>query len=104
MPAVARVTDEHQGICDHGMSCCPHNVVGTIVEGSPNTNANGLSVARLNDNVVHNCPHCGTGYVSSCSGTVKANGIGVARLGDSVTYPGGVGTITTASPDVNAGD
>ena len=104
MPALARVTDEHRGICGHGAPCCPHSVVGTIIQGSPDTNANGLPVARLNDSIEHNCPHCGTGHVSSCSSTVKANGIGVARLGDSVTYPGGGGTITIASGDVNAGD
>ena len=103
MPNIARVTDEHRGICDHGELCCPHNVVGTIVQGSPDTFANGLQVARLNDAVVHNCPHCGTGFVSSASGAVRANGIGVARLGDAVTYPGGEGSITTASPNVFAG-
>jgi len=104
MAQAARVTDEHRGICNHGAPCCPHIVVGTIVEGSPDTNINGLAAARLNDAVVHNCPHCGTGFVSSASGTVRANGIGVARLGDSVTYPGGGGTITTASGNVRAGD
>jgi uncharacterized Zn-binding protein involved in type VI secretion len=57
----------------------------------------------LNDSVTHNCPHCGTGYVSSASKTVRANGIGIARLGDSVTYPGGGGTIVTASDNVFAG-
>jgi uncharacterized Zn-binding protein involved in type VI secretion len=102
MPRVARLTDEHRGICGHGAPCCPHSVVGTIIEGSPDTNANALPVARLNDNVIHDCPHCGTGYVSSASDTVIVNGRGVARLGDSVTYPGGGGTITTASPDVIA--
>ena len=104
MPASARVTDEHRGICGHGAPCCPHSVVGTIVQGSPDTNINGLAAARLNDAVVHNCPHCGTGYVSSASGTVNINGIPAARLGDSVTYPGGGGTITTASGDTNTGD
>ena len=103
MARIARVTDEHRGICSHGLDCCPHNVVGTIVEGSPDTLANGLNVARLNDAVIHNCPHCGTGYISSASSTVKANGKGVARLGDTVIYPGGSGTITTSSGDVNAG-
>ena len=103
MSQVARVTDTHQGICSHGLPCCPHNVTGMIVQGSPSTNANGFAVARLNDAVEHNCPHCGTGYVSSCSSVVFADGIGVARLGDSVTYPGGSGVIVTASPNVNAG-
>ena len=103
MPAAARTTDEHRGICGHGAPCCPHNVVGTIVEGSPDTLINGLKAARLNDAVVHNCPHCGTGHVSSASGTVKVNGIPSARLGDTVTYLGGSGVITTASDDTFIG-
>ena len=85
------------------MPCCPHGVSGPIVSCSPDVLANGIAVARLGDGVSHNCPHCGTGNISSASGTVKANGIGVARLGDSVTYPGGGGTIVSASPDVFAG-
>ena len=101
--SIARVTDEHKGICDHGLSCCPHSVIGTITHGSSNININGLPVARLNDKVEHNCPHCGTGYISSCSPTVKINGIGVARLGDTVTYIGGSGVITTASSNVIGG-
>ena len=101
MPAQARVTDEHRGTCSHGASCCPHSVVGTIIEGSPDTFVNGLQAARLNDSVVHNCPHCGTGHISSASGTVSVNGIPAARLGDAVTYPGGGGTITTSSENVS---
>ena len=104
MPQLARVTDEHRGICNHGAPCCPHSVVGAIVEGSPDVFVNGLQAARLDDRVEHNCPHCGTGHISSASGSVFANGIPVARLGDAVTYPGGGGTITTASDDVRAGD
>ena len=103
MPAVAREGDIHSGICSHGAPCCPHGVSGPIVQGSPNVNANGIPVARLNDAITHSCPHCGTGHVSSASGTVFANKIGVARLGDSVTYPGGGGTIVSASPNVFAG-
>ena len=103
MPAVARVGDTHKGICSHGASCCPHNVSGPIVSGSPNVIANGSPVARLGDAVTHDCPHCGTGEISSASETVKANGIGVARIGDSVVYPGGGGTIVSGSPDVFAG-
>ena len=102
MPGFARKGDIHSGICDHGQRCCPHSVSGTITGHSPDTFANGIEVARLNDSVEHSCPHCGTGHVSSASGDVKANGIGVARLGDSVSYPGGGGTIDSASSDVIA--
>ena len=102
MPGVARIGDSHSGICDHGEDCCPHGVSGVIVAGSSNVKANGIGVARLGDAVTHSCPHCGTGNISSASGKVRANGIGVARLGDSVTYPGGGGTITSASVNVVA--
>ena len=104
MSQIARVTDTHEGICNHGLPCCPHSVTGTIVIGSPDVFANDLQVARLNDDVEHNCPHCGTGFISSCSSTVFANNIGVARLGDAVTYPAGSGTIITGSEDVFVGD
>jgi len=103
MPAVARLGDQHTGICDHGQRCCPHKVSGKIASASGNVNANGKGAARLGDSVVHDCPHCGTGEISSASGTVIVNGKGTARLGDSVTYPGGGGTIVSASGDVFAG-
>lgn len=104
MAALARKTDEHRGVCDHGLLCCPHVVVGEIAEGSPDYYVNGLPAARLNDGVTHDCPHCGTGFISSSSQTVMANGRGIARLGDAVTYPAGSGTITMASGNVNVGD
>ena len=100
MQKIARKTDEHRGICDHGILCCPHIVVGTITQGSPNVYASGLPVARLGDTVTHDCPHCGTGYISSASASVFTNGIKTARLGDEVTYPSGKGIITTASNSI----
>lgn len=103
MPKLARVGDVHRGTCSHGADCCPHSVVGTIVGGSPNVRSNKRQQARLGDAVVHNCPHCGTGTITSASTTIRANGKGVARIGDRVTYPGGSGTITTASDDISAG-
>jgi len=103
MAGVARLNDLHAGTCDHGESCCPHNVIGPIIAASGNVNANGRGVARLGDKVTHNCPHCGTGFISSASGTVIVNGKGAARLGDLVTYPGGIGKIITASDNDFAG-
>jgi uncharacterized Zn-binding protein involved in type VI secretion len=100
MPQVARVADQHIGTCDHGLDCCPHNVIGVISSGSPDVFANGLQVARLNDNVIHDCPHCGTGYIASASTLNFANKIGIARIADSVIYPGGFGHIISASDDV----
>jgi len=102
MPGVARLNDQHEGICNHGAPCCPHSVIGVISTGSGTVNVNGRPMARLNDNVTHNCPHCGTGYISSASG-VNINGEHIARLGDDVTYPAGSGKITTASGDVFSG-
>jgi uncharacterized Zn-binding protein involved in type VI secretion len=102
MPRIARLGDSHSGICDHGLPCCPHNVSGVISAASGTVFSNSKGVARLGDSVTHNCPHCGTGNVSSASSDVKADDIGVARLGDSVTYPGGGGTIDSASDDVSA--
>jgi uncharacterized Zn-binding protein involved in type VI secretion len=103
MRGVARLNDRHEGTCSHGLPCCPHSVSGVISSASNNTKVNSRGVARLNDNVTHDCPHCGTGYVSSASSTYKVNSRGVARLGDSVTYPGGGGTIVTASSDTFTG-
>ena len=98
---IARVTDKHRGICDHGIiPCCPHIVEGEIIVGSPTTKANSLSVARLGDSVIHDCPHCGVGHISMGSPNILTDGLPTARLGDSVTYPGGSGVIVTASPDV----
>lgn len=100
---VARVTDRHQGICNHGAPCCPHNVSGTIVEGSPDVFTNGLQQARDGDLVHHNCPHCGIGWIVASSETVFVNDKKIARLGDVVTYPGGSGKIVKSSTDVFAG-
>ena len=97
---VARETDAHVGACSHGASCCPHNVVGSIMGNSSTAKAGGLGVARLGDLVEHDCPHCGTGFISSACAIVEADGLFLARLGDEVTYPGGGGMITTGSGTV----
>lgn len=99
---VARLTDMHQGVCDHGFDCCPHSVIGNITTGSSNVFANDLSLARDGDQVTHNCPHCGTGYISANPSSVFINGKCIAKLGDSVIYPGGNGSIIQASENVNA--
>lgn len=100
---VARVTDQHEGICDHGQICCPHSVVGSIIGGSDDVFTNNLQQARDGDLVSHNCPHCGTGHIVASSATVFVNGKAVARLGDTVIYPGGNGMIASASDDVFSG-
>ena len=99
----ARTSDNHMGICAHGAQCCPHSVIGTIVQGSPNVFVNGRPAARLNDMVRHSCPHCGVGWVDSASSSVFANGIPVARSGDRVRYPGGRGSILSGSSNTIVG-
>lgn len=100
---VARVTDQHTGICSHGEPCCPHSVSGPIVGGSSDVFTNGLQQARDGDLVHHNCPHCGIGWIVASSETVFVNGKKIARLGDTVIYPGGSGKIIESSPDAFAG-
>jgi len=102
MPGVARLNDTHKGICNHGLPCCPHEVIGTISTASGNVIVNGRGAARLNDKVIHNCPHCGTGYISSAA-SKEINRQYLARLGDEVTYPAGKGKIVTASENVFSG-
>ena len=94
---LARENDKHEGVCDHGAPCCPHEVMGTITCHSPTTSADGLGITRLGDLVKHDCPHCGTGFVSTACASVAGDGLPLARLGDEVTYPGGEGTIITGS-------
>lgn len=100
MTGVVRIGDAHAGVCDHGLPCCPHTVVGTYVSASGDVTANGKGVVRVGDIVVHSCPHCGTGVVIGGSDTLKVNGKGVHRIGDAVAYGGGAGVATTGSDDV----
>ena len=102
MAGIARIGDRHEGICDHGYSCCPHHVSGTIVSGS-NDVANSSNIARDGDRVVHNCPHCGTGHIVASNKSVNVNKKPIATIGDKVVYPGGSGTIVSGSSNVNVG-
>lgn len=86
MRKVARITDT----ISHG---------GQIIEGSPNTFANSLKIARLGDHV--QCAIHGLQTITSASTTVKANSKGMARLNDTISC-GAV--IVTASPNVWAND
>lgn len=85
MAKVARLGDE----ISHG---------GNITSASPNTWANGIKVARLNDTV--HCNIHGDQTITSASTKAFANTRGIARLGDSISC-GAV--ISTASPNVWAG-
>ncbi len=100
---VVRVGDTHAGICDHGQECCPHNVTGVFIDGSPDSFCNDEKIIRIGDPLIHDCPHCGTGEADEGSLISFANGIGIHRLGERVIYPGGEGVSTSASDDTFAG-
>jgi uncharacterized Zn-binding protein involved in type VI secretion len=85
MPQVARIGDS----IDHG---------GTIIEGSPDCNCNGLAIARVGDAVI--CDIHGAQTITSGIDSVPVNGQAIAVVGSSVSC-GAV--VATGSPDVNAG-
>lgn len=99
MAEISTIGHIGQGVCDHGMKCCPHTVKITLVQGSPDTKTNGSSVARRGDKVATTCPHCGKGVIVGGASDTIVNGSGVARKGDKVSLPGGSGVITQGSPD-----
>ena len=102
MPAVAGTNDIVMGLCNHGLPCCPHAVVGYHGPGSGNVRAEGKGVQRDGDIGVHTCPHCGVFMCVGHSGTVRANGKGVFRKGDMVTHFCGTGIGITAAATVKA--
>lgn len=97
MPRISRVTDRTRGVC-YGHRY-PITVGGSIIQGSPDTYANGLKIARIGDMVRADCGHISK--IITGSPDVYANGIKVARLGDKVSgiY---IATIISASSDVAA--
>lgn len=95
----ARIGDIGEGICCEGDD---HETTGTIITGSPNVNANGLSLARIGDIIITNDSHKRTGIIVGGSPTVNANGLSVARIGD--IFDGCFsGQIITGSPNVYGG-
>ncbi len=105
MPAAARLQDLANCPADsHGRDCCPHNVTGPAIAGSPNVYTNGRNQLRIGDPGVHatccgpNTWKCGAG-----SSSVFVNGIPAVRLGDMTVHCGGIGKIITASSDVFIG-
>jgi uncharacterized Zn-binding protein involved in type VI secretion len=95
---VARLGDIAFGICY--CHIIPITVEGIIISASTDTYANSRGVARLGDIVFTSCGHFGT--IITASTKTYANSRGIARLGD-VTAGCFVGTIITASNDVDAG-
>jgi uncharacterized Zn-binding protein involved in type VI secretion len=98
----ARAGDQAVGTCVNGGS--PFIWTGTVSGGSSDVLVNGVSDARLGDQVVTNCPACTRCTIVGGSVTVLSNGIGTSRFGETVTGPSGAnGTIITGSGDVLAG-
>lgn len=103
MPGEARVQDITIGVCDHGQPCCPHDCVGQIEVGSPDTSVEGRGNARQYDIGTHNCPHCGANMMLKGSSTVTTNGIGDHRCNDDVDEMCGMGITSTCSSTVISG-
>lgn len=105
MAKAARMTDNANCPSDsHGNRCCPHNVTGPAVSGSPNVNINGLKALRVGDNGVHSaCCGSNTWVASEGSDTVFVNGKPLVRFGDKTNHCGGIGKIITGSDNVFVG-
>ena len=99
MPAQTRLMDITMGIGSHGMPCCPHNIIGFRINGSPNHNTNNLLSSRLYDMSIHLCPHCGVNMCINGSPNKFINNLAAHRLGDSVTEFCGTGNTITGSPN-----
>jgi uncharacterized Zn-binding protein involved in type VI secretion len=100
----ARVTDLTMGVCDHGLKCCPHYVVGMIISGSSSTKYDGLSAARFGDMTISDCPHCqGQGVCIGGAPKNKIDGIPGQKLGDPVLEPFGTSIVVTGSPTCKDG-
>lgn len=105
MGVSARITDLTVGVCNHGLKCCPHNIVGMIVMGSPFTMYDGLPAARFGDLTISSCPHCG-GVGGICIGGAPKNQIDGPlgqRKGDPVLEPFGMSTVVTGSTKCSDG-
>ena len=105
MPAQARVSDIALcPSCSHGCLSCAHSVQGPCTAGSGDVLVNGLPAARTTDPGVHeSCCDANTWVAQGASATVLINGLGAHRVGDQTTHCGGVGEMTTGSPNVTVG-
>jgi uncharacterized Zn-binding protein involved in type VI secretion len=92
---MARVGDAFAGICCCHVDPTCIGMTGVIVTGSPNTQADGIPVARVGDLVIGACGH--SGVITSGSGNSQADGIPIARVGDGVAGCL-IGTIVSGSP------
>ena len=104
MSGIARVGDICIGIGSHGHICCPHNLTGIIISGSPNTKCNNSPMARVSDIVIHTCPHCGVGVTLSGTTITHCNNKPIHRIGDIVFFTCGIGITVTGSTNSNIGE
>lgn len=105
MPPACHKTNLANNPADsHGNPCCPHNVTGPSVGGSPNVFIHGQPALRVGDPGVHSsCCGPNTWNNAEGSATVFINGIPAVRLGDATAHCGGTGKMITASPTVSFG-
>jgi len=105
LPAQARVGDiAHCPSDSHDCLSCAHSVKGPCTAGSDDVLVNGLPAARETDPGVHeSCCGDNTWVATGASMTVFINGLGAHRLEDETTHCGGMGKMTTGSPDVIVG-
>lgn len=68
MPAITKVGDKTQGICDLKLPDCPHGGTFTSVSGSSTVFVNGKPVTRIGDTTT-----CGTCGESGTHSTGSAN-------------------------------
>jgi hypothetical protein len=95
MTQVARIGDTCQGLCYAHKT--PLSVTATIQDGSSDSLADSIGIARVGDTVLTTCGHTGT--IATGSSTFLVNGIQVARVGDTTTGQF-IGTIISGSEDV----
>ena len=88
----------------HGKTCCPHNVTGPAVTGSPNVFINGKPALRVGDRGTHTLC-CGPNNWRCVKGsaTVYVNGKPLVHKGDMTLHCGGLGRMIDGSSDVFAG-
>ncbi|MBA2540280.1 MAG: hypothetical protein H0V17_11635 [Deltaproteobacteria bacterium] len=88
----------------HGCPGCPHPCIGPAIMGSPDVMVNGLPAIRVSDPGIHAvCCGPNTWEAKAGSGTVFINNLKAHRMNDQDKHCGGMGYMTTASPNVITG-
>ena len=105
MPAITRIGDLTEGICDLKRDCCPHGRVGTNAEGVEDVTINGIPVHLVDHTGPTNCPHGGTFRSIEGRTGITVHGRLVTCVGDrTVCMSCGVeGKHITGSPNVTSG-